>query len=71
MPRKANLLKSLARGRVRTSFNKYNLFNLYKKGGVDLKSKSLYQQKWTAKQETRFQTQIGFSSTIGCFTAWR
>lgn len=53
MPRKANLLKSLARGRVRTSFNKYNLFNLYKKGGVDLKSKSLYQQKWTAKQETR------------------
>lgn len=53
MPRKANLLKSLARGRVRTSFNKYNLFNLYKKGSVDLKSKSLYQQKWTAKQETR------------------
>ncbi|EJS42011.1 nam9p [Saccharomyces arboricola H-6] len=53
MPRKANLLKSLARGRVRTSFNKYNLFNLYKKGNVDLKSKSLYQQKWTAKQETR------------------
>ncbi|CAI4049845.1 hypothetical protein SKDZ_14G1870 [Saccharomyces kudriavzevii ZP591] len=53
MPRKATLLKSLARGRVRTSFNKYNLFNLYKKGGVDLRSKSLYQQKWTAKQETR------------------
>lgn len=53
MPRKANLLKSLARGRVRTSFNKYNLFNLYKKGQVDFRSKTLYQQKWTAKQETR------------------
>ncbi|SCV02882.1 LAME_0H05974g1_1 [Lachancea meyersii CBS 8951] len=53
MPRKAVLLKSLARGRVRSSFNKYNLFNLYKKGEVDFRSKTLYQQKWTAKQETR------------------
>lgn len=53
MPRRATLLKSLARGRVRTSFNKYNLFNLYKKGQVDFRSKTLYQQKWTAKQETR------------------
>ncbi|QLL32770.1 hypothetical protein HG536_0D02920 [Torulaspora globosa] len=53
MPRKATLLKSLARGRIRTSFNKYNLFNLYKKGQVDFRSKTLYQQKWTAKQETR------------------
>lgn len=53
MPRKAALLKSLARGRIRTSFNKYNLFNLYKKGKVDFRSKTLYQQKWTAKQETR------------------
>ncbi|SCU87777.1 LAFA_0E08746g1_1 [Lachancea sp. 'fantastica'] len=53
MPRKAVLLKSLARGRVRSSFNKYNLFNLYKKGDVDFRSKTLYQQKWTAKQETR------------------
>ncbi|SCU96041.1 LANO_0E12266g1_1 [Lachancea nothofagi CBS 11611] len=53
MPRKAVLLKSLARGRIRSSFNKYNLFNLYKKGDVDFRSKTLYQQKWTAKQETR------------------
>ncbi|SCU80250.1 LAMI_0B01376g1_1 [Lachancea mirantina] len=53
MPRKAVLLKSLSRGRIRTSFNKYNLFNLYKKGNVDFRSKTLYQQKWTAKQETR------------------
>lgn len=53
MPRKAELLKSLSRGRIRASFNKYNLFNLYKKGKVDFKSKSLYQQKWNAKQETR------------------
>lgn len=53
MPRRATLLKSLTRGRIRTSFNKYNLFNLYKKGQVDFRSKTLYQQKWTAKQETR------------------
>lgn len=53
MPRKAVLLNSLTRGRVRTSFNKYNLFNLYKKGNIDFRSKSLYQQKWSAKQETR------------------
>lgn len=46
-------MKSLTRGRVRTSFNKYNLFNLYKKSQVDFRSKTLYQQKWTAKQETR------------------
>ncbi|CCD25617.1 mitochondrial 37S ribosomal protein uS4m NDAI_0F02990 [Naumovozyma dairenensis CBS 421] len=53
MPRKATLLKSLSRGRIRASFNKYNLFNLYKKGRIDFKSKTLYQQKWSAKQETR------------------
>lgn len=53
MPKKAILLKSLTRGRIRTSFNKYNLFNLYKKGQIDFRTKSIYQQKWTAKQETR------------------
>lgn len=53
MPKKAVLLKSLARGRVRASFNKYNLFNLYKKGKMDFKTKTLYQQKFAAKQETR------------------
>lgn len=53
MPKKAVLLKSLTRGRIRSSFNKYNLFNLYKKVPPDFKTKSLYQQKWSAKQETR------------------
>lgn len=53
MPRKAQLLNSLARGRVRTSFNKYNLFNLYKKSQLGFRNKTLYQQKWSSKQETR------------------
>ena len=53
MPKKAILLKSLTRGRIRASFNKYNLFNLYKKTQPDFRSKTLYQQKWSAKQETR------------------
>lgn len=33
--------------------NKYNVFNLYKKPDVRYNGKSLYQQKWYAKQETR------------------
>lgn len=53
MPRKAEVLNSLSRGRVRASWNKYNLFNLYKKGRVSFQGQNLYQQKWTAKQETR------------------
>lgn len=53
MPKKAVLLKSLTRGRIRASFNKYNLFNLYKKGKIDFRTKTLYQQKFHAKQETR------------------
>lgn len=53
MPKKAVLLKSLTRGRIRASFNKYNLFNLYKKGKVEFRTKTLYQQKFSAKQETR------------------
>lgn len=53
MPRKATLLKSLTRGRVRASWNKYNLFNLYKKAPVNFTGKSLFQQKWHAKSETR------------------
>lgn len=53
MPRRAELLYSLARGRIRASWNKYNLFNLYKKGRISFQTKNLYQQKWTAKQETR------------------
>lgn len=53
MPRKATNLFSTARGRVRASMNKYNLFNLYKKTPVRYQGKSLFQQKWLAKQETR------------------
>lgn len=53
MPRKAILLKSLTRGRIRASMNKYNLFNLYKKSKPDFRSMTLYQQKWLAKTETR------------------
>lgn len=53
MPRKAANLFSTARGRVRASMNKYNLFNLYKKSQVRYQGKSLFQQKWVAKQETR------------------
>lgn len=53
MPRKAANLYSTVRGRVRASMNKYNLFNLYKKAPIRYQGKSLFQQKWTAKQETR------------------
>lgn len=53
MPRKAENLFSTARGRVRASMNKVNLFNLYKKNAVKYNMKTLYQQKWLAKQESR------------------
>ncbi|GEQ69360.1 hypothetical protein JCM33374_g3031 [Metschnikowia sp. JCM 33374] len=53
MPRKASNLFSTARGRVRASMNKYNLFNLYKKQPVKYQGLTLFQQKWRAKQETR------------------
>lgn len=53
MPRRASNLFSTARGRVRASMNKYNLFNLYKKQSVKYTGMSLYQQKWIAKKETR------------------
>ncbi|GMM38766.1 mitochondrial 37S ribosomal protein [Saccharomycopsis crataegensis] len=53
MPRKAKNLNSLVRGSVRASMNKYNLFNLYKKAVPRFGSLTLYQQKWTAKAETR------------------
>ncbi|AMD19369.1 HBR468Wp [Eremothecium sinecaudum] len=53
MPRKAVLLNSLAKGRIRASFNKYNLFNLYKKPHIEFRSTTLFQQKWKSKQETR------------------
>lgn len=53
MPRRAENSFSLFKGRVRASMNKYNVFNLYKKPDVRYNGKSLYQQKWYAKQETR------------------
>lgn len=53
MPRRASNLFSTARGRVRASMNKYNLFNLYKKLQIKYNGMTLYQQKWTAKRETR------------------
>ncbi|CAN3356784.1 small ribosomal subunit protein uS4m [Diutina catenulata] len=53
MPRKTQNINSLARGRIRASMNKYNLFNLYKKGRISYTGQTLYQQKWMAKQETR------------------
>lgn len=53
MPRPTQNAHSLARGRVRASMSKYNLFNLYKKPTINYQGKSLFQQKWTAKQETR------------------
>ncbi|OBA23645.1 alpha-L RNA-binding motif-containing protein [Metschnikowia bicuspidata var. bicuspidata NRRL YB-4993] len=53
MPRKAENLFSTARGRVRASMNKYNLFNLYKKQPIRYQGLTLFQQKWKAKRETR------------------
>ncbi|CAK7891647.1 37S ribosomal protein Nam9p, mitochondrial [[Candida] anglica] len=53
MPRKAEVLQSLARGRVRASMNKYNLFNMYKKPRTNFQGKTLYQQKWASKADTR------------------
>lgn len=53
MPRRTQNMNSLSRGRVRTSMNKYNLFNLYKKPTIKYQGKTLYQQKWVAKAETR------------------
>ncbi|CCE86451.1 Piso0_004941 [Millerozyma farinosa CBS 7064] len=53
MPRKTKNMFSTARGRVRASMNKYNLFNLYKKPAINYQGKTLYQQKWLAKAETR------------------
>ncbi|RLV95465.1 37S ribosomal protein NAM9 mitochondrial [Spathaspora sp. JA1] len=53
MTRRADRLFNLARGRVRMSMNKKNLFNLIKKPEADYFGKTLYQQKYMAKTETR------------------
>ncbi|ODQ68219.1 alpha-L RNA-binding motif-containing protein [Nadsonia fulvescens var. elongata DSM 6958] len=43
---------SLTRGRVRASWNKWNLFNYYKKPAPK-KQHTLYREKWQAKADTR------------------
>lgn len=53
MTRRAQNLNSLVRGRIRPSMNKYNLFNLYKKSKPNFRVMTLYQQKWSSKQDTR------------------
>ncbi|KAK6204996.1 mitochondrial 37S ribosomal protein NAM9 [Scheffersomyces amazonensis] len=53
MPRKTQNIHSLSRGYVRSSMSKFNLFNLYKKNPIRYNGRTLYQQKWTAKAETR------------------
>lgn len=53
MPRRTQQMFSMSRGKIRASMNKYNLFNLYKKSNITYQGKTLYQQKWTAKAETR------------------
>lgn len=52
MVKRQHLLFSLQRKRIRASWNKFNLYNAltWSKG---LRKGTLYQQKWTAKAETR------------------
>ncbi|CCG81980.1 37S ribosomal protein NAM9 [Taphrina deformans PYCC 5710] len=44
---------SLTRQLIRPSWNKYNLFNLSRKSTPSIHNKTMYQQKWEAKKETR------------------
>ncbi|RUS23251.1 hypothetical protein BC937DRAFT_89721 [Endogone sp. FLAS-F59071] len=47
-------LHSLARGLIRMSWNKYNLYNLASRTFTpNLANRTLYQQKWTSKCDTR------------------
>ncbi|KAG5368417.1 37S ribosomal protein NAM9 [Yarrowia sp. C11] len=52
MPHRKNLF-SLARGKVRASWNPRNLYNLYKKSDFLRNEKTLFQQKWASKRELR------------------
>lgn len=52
MPHKNNLF-SLARGKVRASWNPRNLYNLYKKQDFLRNEKTLFQHKWASKRELR------------------
>ncbi|EDK45169.1 conserved hypothetical protein [Lodderomyces elongisporus NRRL YB-4239] len=53
MPRRWNKMSRMIRGKVEMSMSKLNLFNLYRKDPIDYVGKTMYQQKWTAKSETR------------------
>ncbi|BFZ57309.1 hypothetical protein PYCC9005_004360 [Savitreella phatthalungensis] len=53
MPRPKIPPFSLVRGLIRQSWNKYNLYNLANKKLPQVNNKTMYQQKWTAKRETR------------------
>ncbi|CAK9437173.1 mitochondrial 37S ribosomal protein uS4m [Lodderomyces beijingensis] len=53
MPRKLDKVSHLMRGQVGMSMNVQNLFNLYRKKPLSYHGKTLYQQKWAAKAETR------------------
>ncbi|KAI5954310.1 hypothetical protein KGF54_002085 [Candida jiufengensis] len=53
MPRKLDNVSRMVRGQVGMSMNRLNLFNLYRKQPINYLGKTLYQQKWAAKSETR------------------
>lgn len=53
MPRKVDKLRHMTRGNITMSMNKLNLFNVYRKDPLLYFGKTLYQQKWAAKSETR------------------
>ncbi|RCK58993.1 37S ribosomal protein NAM9, mitochondrial [Candida viswanathii] len=53
MPRKLNKIHHLTRGNITMSMNKLNLFNLFRKTPLGYNGKTMFQQKWAAKSETR------------------
>ncbi|KAI5948922.1 hypothetical protein KGF57_005115 [Candida theae] len=53
MPRKLDNVSRMVRGRIGMSMNRLNLFNLQRKVPLNYVGKTLYQQKWAAKAETR------------------
>ncbi|KAI5785019.1 hypothetical protein DFH27DRAFT_505470 [Peziza echinospora] len=46
-------LHSLKKARIRQSWNKYNLYNLMRQRPLKIEGRTLFQQKYAAKQETR------------------
>ncbi|KAI5969687.1 hypothetical protein CANMA_001350 [Candida margitis] len=53
MPRKLDNVSRMVRGHIGMSMNRLNLFNLQRKTPLNYVGKTLYQQKWAAKSETR------------------